>query len=70
MLKRTLCSKSPVMPWLGYSLLVLDPLVQISAPDQVRKGYIKTSEEYSGTQRGVTPSSISFSRRDGYRLLT
>lgn len=39
--QKDFCSKLCVTSQLGHSLLVLDHLVPISAPDQVRKGYQK-----------------------------
>lgn len=39
--QKDLCSGSCVMSRLGHSLLVLEHLVPISAPEQVRKGYTK-----------------------------
>lgn len=56
------------MPWLGYSLLVLDPLVQISAPDQVRKGYQNIRLVFWHTERSNTVFYLIF--EEGWVPLT
>lgn len=56
------------MPWLGYSLLVLDPLVQISAPDQVRKGYQNIRLVFWHAERGNTVFYLIF--EEGWVPLT